>query len=110
MLIPKILKRLEEEKKPRVLVSSSRPECGWITSVPSVSTGPGWLDPTLGDLPGLRKMEEWVQSCLGAPLPHGLPGPLEVAAARRIATLCPSSIQLFLSLFFFILFLFSFSF
>lgn len=32
--IPKILNRLEEEKKPRILKSSSRPECGWITGVP----------------------------------------------------------------------------
>lgn len=38
--IPKILNRLEEGKKPRVLQSSSRPGCGWITG------GPFRLPPT----------------------------------------------------------------
>lgn len=40
VLIPKILNRLEEENKPRVLLSSSRPGCGWITR------GPFRLPPT----------------------------------------------------------------
>lgn len=38
--------------------------------------------------PGLGKEGGLVRSCLGAPLPHtGLAGPLELAAARRVASL-----------------------
>lgn len=76
--IPKILNRLEEEKKPRVLLYSSRPGCGWITGVPFCLQTPrrvraqalGSFRPGLRD-PGYAKWKGVGAELSGrAPPPH----------------------------------------
>lgn len=120
VLIPKILNRLEEERNLAFSCLAAGLSADGLPVCPSDCLHPPRRDRshTLRSSrsslrgPGLRKMKEWVRSCLGAPLPHnGLPGPLEVAAARGIATQCPCTSNYFclsLSLKFFSFFLFLF--